>query len=168
VDTIWEFEHTVVADAARPAAWRFWSDVRNWGFDSSIEWITLDGPFRTGAEGVTKPRGQEPSRWRLVDVRPGEGALIAMEAPGAAARFEWRFEDDGAGRTRLTQRITAEGPGVAEYTEEMREAFARGVREGMSALAYRMAEAARAEEAAARVEGDAERAEGDGDDCRQG
>jgi len=145
VDTLWEFEHTVFADAARAAAWRFWSDVRNWAFDPSIEWITLDGPFRTGAEGVTKPRGQEPSRWRLADVRPGEGALIEMEVPGALARFEWRFDEVDAGRTRLAQRITAEGPGVADYTEEIRCEWARGVREGMAALAARMAEAARAE-----------------------
>jgi Polyketide cyclase / dehydrase and lipid transport len=145
VNTILEFEHTVIADAARESAWSFWSDVRNWGFDPSIEWITLDGPFRAGASGVTKPRGKEPTGWRLVEVRPGEGASIEVDVPGAAARFQWRFEDAGAGRTRLTQHVVAEGPGVAEFTDEMRESFVREVQEGMAALASRMAEAARAE-----------------------
>ena len=175
VNTVWNFQHAVVAEASRADAWRFWSDVRNWAFDTSIEWIRLDGPFRAGTEGVTKPRGQEPSRWRLADVRAGEGALIEMEVPGALVRFEWRFDDAGAGRTRLTQRVTAEGPGVAEYTEEMRAEFARGVREGMAALAHRMAGAARAGDVAAgfqgdveRVEGDAGRVEGDAEDSRQG
>ena len=65
----WEFEHSVEARAEPARAWQFWTNVENWTLDPAVEWARLDGPFRAGARGTTKQRGQEPVHWQVVGPR---------------------------------------------------------------------------------------------------
>src|SRR6266571_4992649 len=67
----WTFEHSVQAHVTPEVAWAFWTDVRNWRFDPSLESVELDGPFAAGARGVTKPRGGEPIEWSIREAAPG-------------------------------------------------------------------------------------------------
>src|SRR5262245_33854265 len=109
-----EFEHHVEVQVGRDFAWRFWTDVANWAFDPSVESVELDGPFAAGAKGVTKPRGQAPIEWRLVEVQDRSGALIEIPLPGATISFRWRYEDAAGGAVRITQRVTLKGERAAD------------------------------------------------------
>ena len=131
----WNFEHTIVVEAAASEAWRFWSHVENRAFDAAIEWVKLNGPFETGSVGWTKSHGQEPTSWALVDVRSGKGAVIEMKLQDSVARFAWDFEPVSRDRTHLHQQITLVGKAVASYSAEMRRAIEADFIEGMAKLA---------------------------------
>ena len=136
-----EFEHSVECPVSRDFAWRFWTNVANWSYDVSVESVALDGPFVTGAKGVTNPRGGEPVEWRLVEVQDRCAALIEIALPGATARFHWRYEDAAGGAVRITQRVTLEGARAADYAEGM-AMLESGIPQGMRKLAEVMARAA--------------------------
>ena len=133
--TVWSFEHSIETQAARQAAWRFWSEVANWArVDSALEWVRLDGPFVSGAKGMTKPRDHEATQWRLVQVVDATRAVIEIDAPGAVLRCIWLFEDRPGGGTRITQKASLEGEQAADYLEAGRELEA-GIPAGMRQLA---------------------------------
>lgn len=136
------FEHSVECPVDRDFAWRFWTNVENWAaVDSSVESVTLEGPFAEGSKGRTKPRGLPPAEWELIEVVEGRRAVIGVEVPGAVFTFRWVFERTPAGGTRITQRVSVAGERAAEYKGAVGE-FARGVPAGMRSLADAMAKAA--------------------------
>jgi hypothetical protein len=92
--------------------------------EPGIEKIELDGPFVTGTKGRTLATGFE-QEWELVDVVHGERFGITGYAPdkSGSLSFWWRFVDEGDG-TRITYRISAQGPQVAPNLE-----FFRGMEE---------------------------------------
>src|SRR6516165_8368240 len=107
---VWEFRHSVIADANRQMVWEFVSNIENLARieGDAVESMTLDGPFQTGTRGATKMRGQEPTHWELADVVPPERATYVMELSGAVLRFAWTYEESGSAGTRLTQHIVLE------------------------------------------------------------
>jgi len=132
---MWVFEHTVETAAPRAFAWRFWTDVSNWAFDSSIEWVRLDGPFAGGTKGATKSPGLAPVHWILRDVRAEEGAIVEFSLAEASLEFQWTFQEIVEGGTRITQRVTLAGPGADIFVEQAAKEFERGIPEGMRKLA---------------------------------
>lgn len=132
---MWEFEHSVETTPNRDFVWRFWTDVNNWAFDTSIEWIRLEGPFASGTQGVTKSPGVEPVRWVLKEVDDGEEAIIEMALADATLRFHWRFEDVAGGGTRITQRVTLTGANADTLARQAAPEFERGIPQGMERLA---------------------------------
>jgi hypothetical protein len=138
----YEFEHSIECPVGRDFAWRFWSDVGNWGVvDPSVEWVKLDGPFASGSRGTTKPRGCEPTEWVLSEVRHGRRAVIEVTAPGAVMRFSWAFDGLASGGSRITQRVSLEGERAGDYLEAMK-GFEGGIPAGMGSLAQAMVGAA--------------------------
>ena len=138
---LWEFRHSVIADANRQTVWEFISNIDNFARieGDAVESMTLDGPFQTGTKGTTKMRGQEPMYWRLAEVEPPERATHEMELSGAVVRFIWTYEELSDGRTRLTQHIVLEGPGAETYVPFMEEHFVGNIPKGMEKLAEEVA-----------------------------
>jgi hypothetical protein len=62
-----------------------------------------------------------------------------MELAEAVVHFAWTYEELAGGRTRLTQRITLEGPGAEPYVPAMEQHFAPNVRQGMERMAEEIA-----------------------------
>jgi hypothetical protein len=142
VPDMWRFEHSVQCQVDRGFAWGFWTEVRNWAaVDPAVEWVHLDGPFTAGTKGTTKPRGLDPTGWKLTEVQDRRGAAIEIAAPGAVLRFVWSFEDSTRGGTRITQRVTLEGERAEEYAEAIR-GLEEGIPQGMERLAEAMTNAA--------------------------
>jgi hypothetical protein len=137
----WNFEHSVECPVSRDFAWQFWANVDNWLLDTSVESVRLDGPFATGTRGMTKPRGQNPVEWQLIDVQDRSSAIIEVALPGAIARFFWRFEDTASGDTRITQRASLEGERADDYLEGMK-GLESGIPQGMQRLADEISKAA--------------------------
>jgi hypothetical protein len=102
----WEWKHSVLADAPRQTVWEFVSQIDNLARveGDTVESMTLDGPFQAGTKGTTKMRGQEPTHWRLVEVKPPERAIYEMELAEAVVHFTWTDEEWSDGRTRLRAR----------------------------------------------------------------
>jgi hypothetical protein len=141
---LWDFRHSVEANASRQAVWEFVSNIDNLARieGDAVESMTLDGPFQTGTRGTTKPRGQAPTHWRLADVEPPERATYEMELSGAVVRFAWTYEELGDGRTRLTQHLVLEGPGAEAYVPFMEEHFVGNIPQGMARLAEEVTKSA--------------------------
>ncbi len=137
----WSFEHSVECPVSREFAWQFWTNVDNWMFDVSVESVALDGPFVAGTRGVTKPRGQEPIHWRLVEVQDRGGAVIEIALPGATVSFIWKFEDVANGGARITQRVLLEGERAGDYAAGMKE-LEQGIPQGMRKMVEEMSKAA--------------------------
>jgi uncharacterized protein YndB with AHSA1/START domain len=132
---MWEFEHSVKTTPDRDFVWRFWTDVNNWAFDTSIEWIRLEGPFASGTQGTTKSPGVDPMRWVLKEVEAGRRAVIEVALDGATLRFHWRFEDIDGGGTRITQRVSLAGANAELVARQAASEFERGIPQGMERLA---------------------------------
>jgi hypothetical protein len=83
---VWEFQHSVIADARRQTVWEFISNIDNLARveGDAVESMTLDGPFQAGT------KGDDEAAW------PGAHAL-AIGRSQAARSGRLR---DGAGRGR--------------------------------------------------------------------
>jgi hypothetical protein len=139
---MWTFEHAVECAVDKQFAWQFWTHVENWPVvDPAVESVTLDGAFAAGSVGITKPVNMEPVNWKLAEVDDGESAVVEIAAPGATARFQWRFADAGGGNTRITQRASIEGEGADNYAE-FAKALEMGIPPGMQRLADAITQAA--------------------------
>jgi hypothetical protein len=130
----WQFQYAVDCPVSRAFAWQFWSNVENWLLDTSVEAITIDGPFAAGTRGTSKPRGGDLINWQLVEVVDGCRAVIEILLPGAVVRFHWQFEDLPDAATRMTQRVSLEGERAADYLAGVAE-LEKGIPEGMQRLA---------------------------------
>jgi hypothetical protein len=139
----WEFTHSVLTNASRMDAWLYWSDFRNHALmEPAIVSVEFDGPFATGATGRTTTK-EFTQEWTLTEVIVGERFTITgVTADGAGAlSFSWEFTDEGS-RTRMTQRISAYGPDVANYMDVFRQMEAHAP-EGMARLAVELDRLAR-------------------------
>jgi hypothetical protein len=133
---VWSFMHAVECQASRDSVWEFWTKVANWAaVDPGLESAELDGPFATGTNGTTKPRGQDPVRWRLAEVHDRSSALIELSVPGAVLKFLWKFEDTAGGGTLIMQRVGLEGPRADAYTSTVGPEMEKGIPPGMQRLA---------------------------------
>jgi hypothetical protein len=72
--------------AAKPEAiWRLWADVPNrTRWDDSLERITSEGPFQSGAAGIVKVRGQPERRFEVVQSVPPQAYADCFFLPWAA------------------------------------------------------------------------------------
>jgi hypothetical protein len=131
--------HSLIANVPRQFAWQYYANVDNWARHEgeSVEFITLDGPFQTGARGVTKMKGQEPRHWILKEVIPPEKSVTEVGLPDAVMLFTWTFKEKNEEQTIITQEIELKGPGADQYSA-MLEIFAANLEEGMSKFVDRL------------------------------
>ena len=130
---LWSAEYAVEAEAAADFTWKYCTDVRNWN-DPPAE-FELEGPFDTGARGVTRIPGQEPRSWVLRDVETGRRYVIETGLKGATMTFEWCFDHVSPSRTKLTQRITLSGEQAEAYREAVAANFGLNLGPGMERIA---------------------------------
>jgi hypothetical protein len=128
-----QLEHSVEMDVSPSFAWSWRTDIRNW--EDPPAKFQLDGPFAEGSWGTTRLPGQEPLRWRILEVRPGTSFVIEMPLDRAVLVFEWAFEPAPNGRTRMTQRIVLSGDNAAAYTNKVRDGFGSTLETGMARVA---------------------------------
>ena len=120
--TQWECTHSLFTKARRSDAWAYWSDLPNHAaWEPGVERIEVDGPLATGTAGRTISGGytQEWTLTEVVDGRRFEITGLTPDGEGSLS-FAWDFEDEASG-TRMTQRIRARGPRVAEHLAELRQ-----------------------------------------------
>jgi hypothetical protein len=129
-------EHSVEVGVSATFARNFLTDISNW--DDPPARFTLEGPFAAGTQGATELPGQEPLRWRLLEVQEGERYTTEMRLDRAVLRFEWRFEALSERRTRLTQQIMLNGENAAAYIGQVEAGFGSNLAAGMQRIAAAM------------------------------
>lgn len=83
---MWQFEHSVEAEATPRAVWQVWSDVAGWPrWDAGVQRADLSGPFGEGTTGTLTPIGQEPLAFSLTEVRELEGFVDETQVPRGCA-----------------------------------------------------------------------------------
>ncbi|MEC3980704.1 SRPBCC family protein [Amycolatopsis sp. H20-H5] len=134
----YEYEHTVTTTAPADAVWALWSDVSRWTeWDTSLEAITLDGPFAPGSGGTMTIPGQPLITYILTEVEPGVAFSDETAIPGGVLRFGHRLTT-ADGLTTITHRVEIDGP--PEMAKEFGPVVTEDVPEAMRALA-KLAEA---------------------------
>ena len=124
-----QLTHSVEADVSLAFAWQYRTNIATWNDPPAT--FDLDGPFATGTQGTTLLPGQEPLRWLIRDVRPGESFVIEMPLDRASLTFEWRFQELPGARTKLTQHVVLSGENAAAYTAQVEAGFGANLPDGM-------------------------------------
>jgi hypothetical protein len=132
----WRFEHSVDSAADPRAVWSRYVDVEHWRDWSrhGVEWSRIDGPFAVGTKGKSKPPGSRPLKFELVDVKPDVSFASEARLPGAHLRFDHAIEPSALG-SRITHRVTLDGPLAFLYTRAVRRSVERGLPDGVERLA---------------------------------
>lgn len=132
------YSHSHDTAAAPAAVWRLYSDVATWPvWDSSVEAVTLDGPFAAGTCGTLHVTGQPPLPLRLVEVTPNGSFTDATDLPGAGIviTFTHTLSPLPAGGTRITHAMSITGPAAATLGPELGPAIVEDMPEAMASLA---------------------------------
>lgn len=114
---MYEYEHTVEADASADAVWALYSDVSTWPrWDTGLMSMELDGPFATGTGATMTLEGMPPIATELADVVAGRSFTDRSSVPdlGIEVRFEHHLAPRAGGGTVLTNRVIVTGPGAAK------------------------------------------------------
>ena len=137
----WRFEHSAESAADPHAIWRRYVDVAHWCDWSrhGVERSHIDGPFEVGTKGKSKPPGSLALTFELVAVEPDASFTSEASLPGAHLRFDHVVEARGPG-SRITHRVTLDGPLAFLYTRVVRKSVERGLPDGVERLAGMAAE----------------------------
>ena len=132
----WRFEHSAESEAEPQDVWRRYMDVEHWRewSQQGVEWSRVDGPFQAGTTGKMKSPGLRPVTFKLLAAEPDAFFASEVKVPGARLRFEHAVVPSRRG-TRITHRITVEGPLAFVYTLLMRRSIERGLPDGVERLA---------------------------------
>jgi hypothetical protein len=111
----WSTEQSIEASASAAAIWALFRDVAGWkDWNAGVEHCELEGPFASGTWFTMKTPGQDAFRSRLLDVRETEHFVDETRVGDLVVRVAHRIEPLTGGGTRITYRLSAEGPEAAQ------------------------------------------------------
>lgn len=85
----WKIHATAMAKANPMDVWNVWKDVSSWPkWDHELEWSTLKGPFKIGAEGQLKPKGWLPSKFSIISLEEGKSHSDQTKMPFTSVIFD--------------------------------------------------------------------------------
>ena len=121
---MWTHEHAAETTASPAAVWAVLSDLDPWAdWDTSMEWVRLDGPLRAGSTVVMKPTGEDPipSTITAVDepVRYADETVYGE----VTLRFSHTLHPTAEGGTRVVHRLEVDGPDAAGVGAMVSEDF---------------------------------------------
>lgn len=108
---MYEITESATIDGEVGAVWAVVTDVAGWpSWDPHEEAARLDGPFMTGTDGWSKPRGAPGASWTITAVEPEHLWSSACNLPGGALSGVNTFETIGDGTVRCTKSVRVTGP----------------------------------------------------------
>lgn len=132
---MWIHEHVAETAATPQQVWQVLSDLDNWGaWDTSMEWVRLEGPFAVGSEVVMKPTGQDPITSTITAVDPNSRYADETEFGGVLLRFSHTLEPLDADRTRVTHRLEITGEGADDIGPNLGPQIVADFPDAMQAL----------------------------------
>jgi uncharacterized protein YndB with AHSA1/START domain len=135
---MWVHEHTGETAASPEAVWRVLRDLDGWAsWDTSMEWVRLQGPFRVGSEVLMKPEGQEPITSVIVEATENRIYADKTDLGEVRLRFSHTLEPRAAGGTTVIHRLEISGPAADTVGPELGPAITEDFPEAMAALLAR-------------------------------
>lgn len=135
---MWVHEHTGETDASPEAVWRVLRDLDEWpSWDTSMEWVRLQGPFGVGSEVRMKPIGQDAITSTIVEASENEVYADETTLSDVTLRFSHRLERRPAGGTRVVHRLEITGPAAGEVGPQLGPAITEDFPEAMDAMLAR-------------------------------
>ena len=137
---MWTHERVGETDLPRGAVWEVLRRLDDWpSWDTSMEWVRLEGPLAVGSKVVMKPKGQEAITSTIAAVEENE--LYADETifDGVTLRFSHRLRPTERGGTRVVHRLEIDGPEAERIAPELGAAITEDFPEAMDALLARAA-----------------------------
>jgi uncharacterized protein YndB with AHSA1/START domain len=140
---VWTHEHTADTATSREALWRVLRDLDQWAtWDTSMEWVRLQGPFQVGSQVTMKPKGQDPITSVIVEASENRRYADQTDLGEVTLRFSHTLEPLAGGGTRVTHRLQITGPAADQVGPELGPAITEDFPEAMDALLARAASAA--------------------------
>jgi Polyketide cyclase / dehydrase and lipid transport len=132
---MWAYEHITETDLRPEAIWGVLADLDNWtAWDTSMEAVTLDGPFAVGSKVTMVPKGQDPVTSVIIAITENELYADRMEYGGLTLSFSHTLTRLPDGGTRVTHRLEIVGDGVDELGPELGSMITEDFPEAMAAL----------------------------------
>ena len=132
---MWTHEHTAETALAPEAVWRVIEDMENWPrWDTSMEEVTLEGPFAVGTRVTMKPTGQDPITSVITTATENERYADETDLGDVVLRFSHTLTRLPQGGTRIIHRLEISGPKAAELGPELGPAITADFPEAMQAL----------------------------------
>jgi hypothetical protein len=132
---MWTHEYTAETATGREAVWRVLRDLDQWAsWDTSMEWVRLQGPFQAGSEVVMKPKGQDPITSVIVEASENQRYADQTNLGEVTLRFSHTLEPLAGGGTRVIPRLEITGPAADQVGPELGPAITEDFPEAMDAL----------------------------------
>jgi uncharacterized protein YndB with AHSA1/START domain len=139
---MWTHEYTAETATSRHALWRILRDLDQWAtWDTSMEWVRLQGPFQAGSQVTMKPKGQDPITSVIVEASENRRYADQTDLGEVTLRFSHTLEPLAGGGTRVTHRLEITGPAADQVGPELGPAITEDFPEAMDALLARAASA---------------------------
>jgi uncharacterized protein YndB with AHSA1/START domain len=137
---MWTHEHTAETAASPEAVWQVLRDLDQWAtWDTSMEWVRLQGPFQAGSKVVMKPKGQDPITSVIVEAIENQRYADETSMGGVTLRFSHTLQLLEGGGTRVIHRLEVSGPAADQVGPELGPAITEDFPEAMDALLARAA-----------------------------
>lgn len=135
---MWEYQYEKETTARADQVWRVLCDLDSWAsWDTSMEWVRLEGPFGVGTTVTMKPKGQEAITSVIVEVRENAVYADETEFAGVTLRFSHTLVPAADGKTRVVHRLAIAGPAADEVGPELGPAIVEDFPAAMDALLAR-------------------------------
>jgi uncharacterized protein YndB with AHSA1/START domain len=135
---MWVHEYTGETSASPDVVWRVLTNLNEWeSWDTSMEWVRLQGAFGVGAQVVMKPKGQDPITSTIVEAI--ENTVYAGETSfgEVTLRFSHTLQPTEAGGTGVVHRLEIAGPAADQVGPELGPTTTEDFPEAMAALLAR-------------------------------
>ena len=104
-----EFSHDVAADPS--TIWQLYADVKRWpAWSTDLQHVDLTGEFATGSKGAMHFKDGQRIAIELHEVKNRESFVDVAQLGPHAVRFLHVISSIAAGKSKVTHRISVEGP----------------------------------------------------------
>ena len=132
---MWTHEYTAETDLVPEAVWTVLKDIDNWPrWDTSMEAVTLEGPFAVGTRVTMTPTGQQPITSVITAITENERYADETDLGDVILRFSHTLTRRPDGGTRIIHRLEINGPKADELGPELGQAITADFPEAMVAL----------------------------------
>ncbi len=134
---MFNYSHSVETAASPDTIWQFYCNTESWPeWDSSVQSVSLDGPFAVGTTGTMVIEGQPPLPMHLTEVTPDRSFTDVTDLPemGLVVTFIHLLEPLPGGGTRVTHRMELSGPAAETLGPEVGPMIVADVPDAMRSL----------------------------------
>lgn len=133
---MWTHEYAAETGVPPASVWTVLADVDSWArWDTSMEWVRLDGEFAVGATVRMKPLDQDEAiSSTIVAIEPERRYADRTEFGGVVLDFSHDLFPTGDGGTRVVHRLQISGGEADQVGPELGPQITADFPEAMAAL----------------------------------